>query len=63
MIEPITVTATVYIADQVCERTSRVLVRRKLMRLAFTLPPGSEVGETRGGWYIKTPTGTSTGDR
>ncbi len=65
MIEPITATATAFIADRVCDHASRVHIRRKLLALAPTLPPGSEVGETPGGWYIKTsPTAlTAVGER
>jgi hypothetical protein len=62
MIEPITATAAAYIADRVYDRTSRVFVQRKLMALALRLPPGSEVGETLSGWYIKTPPSPYTGD-
>jgi hypothetical protein len=57
MIEPVTATAAVYLADRVYSQIARARVRARLLALAPTLPPGSQVGETYGrdaGWYIVT---------
>lgn len=59
MVEPVTAAAAaVYLADRVSDRVARARQRRRLMQMARTLGPGTEVGERYGrdaGWYIRTP--------
>ena len=57
MVEPVTAWAAAYFADRIGGHATRAWQRRKLMRLASTLRPGSEIGErysTDSGWYIRT---------
>jgi len=58
MVDPVTATAAaVYLADRVSDRVARARQRRKLMLLARTLGPVTEVGERYGrdaGWYVRT---------
>jgi hypothetical protein len=57
MVDPVTATAAaVYLADRVSDRIARARQRRKLMLLASTLGPVTEVGERYGrdaGWYVR----------
>jgi hypothetical protein len=55
MIEPVTVTAAVYLTDRALAQFTRSRLRVRLLALAPALPPGSRIGECYGrGWYIVT---------
>ena len=59
MIEPVTATAAVLVADRVYDRVARARQRRALLNLlGGELAHGGEVGEHYGphaGWYVKIP--------
>jgi phosphosulfolactate phosphohydrolase-like enzyme len=67
MVEPVTATvAVVCIVDRATDRVARARQRRRLMRLAETFRPGTEVGERYGrtaGWYVRTLAGPEAEDR